>query len=119
MMSSFSVASSKVSKSLISVSSIKASSLKGKPITKIYKAYDETNQRWLADCIMNYLKQGSYSMPSNDIILYNADDDIIDISQTIAPIQDSDDNVLGTITTFQDISKEKRLNRYRTLQYRA
>jgi len=84
----------------------------GQPITKIYKAYDETNQRWLADCIINYLKDGSYNMPSNDIILYNADDELIDISQTIAPIQDTNDNVLGTITTFQDISKEKVLAKH-------
>ena len=81
----------------------------GKPITEIYKAYDETNERWLADCIMNYLKHGSYTMPSNDIILYDTNDELIDISQTIAPIQDTNDNVLGTITTFQDISKEKVL----------
>ncbi|MCW8933883.1 MAG: EAL domain-containing protein [Gammaproteobacteria bacterium] len=81
----------------------------GKPITEIYKAYDQTNERWLADCIMNYLKHGSYNMPSNDIILYDSNDELIDISQTIAPIQDTNDNVLGTITTFQDISKEKLL----------
>ena len=81
----------------------------GKPITQIFKAYDEINQRWLADCIVNYLKDGDYNMPSNDIVLYNADDDIIDISQTMAPIQDAYNNILGTITTFQDISKEKYL----------
>jgi len=81
----------------------------GKPITQIFKAYDEINQCWLADCIVNYLKDGDYSMPSNDIVLYNADDDIIDISQTMAPIQDTYNNILGTITTFQDISKEKHL----------
>jgi len=81
----------------------------GKPITEIYKAYDEANERWLAECIMSYLKHGSYNMPSNDIILYNANDELIDISQTIAPIQDTNNNVLGTITTFQDISKEKVL----------
>ena len=81
----------------------------GKPITQIFKAYDEVNQRWLADCIVNYLKDGDYNMPSNDIVLYNADDDIIDISQTMAPIQDTFNNILGTITTFQDISKEKYL----------
>jgi len=61
----------------------------GKPITQIFKAYDEVNQRWLADCIVNYLKDGNYSMPSNDIVLYNADDEIIDIAQTMAPIQDT------------------------------
>ena len=81
----------------------------GKPITQIFKAYDEINQRWLADCIVNYLKRGDYNMPSNDIVLYNADDNIIDISQTMAPIQDEHNNVLGTITTFQDVSKEKDL----------
>jgi len=86
--------------------------VKGKPITQVYKAYDEKNQRWLADCIIDFLIKGSYSMPSNDIILYNADDDIIDISQTIAPIQDEHNRVLGTITTFQDISKEKVLAKH-------
>ncbi|MCW9046672.1 MAG: EAL domain-containing protein [Gammaproteobacteria bacterium] len=84
----------------------------GKPITEIYKAYDQTNEQWLADCIMNYLKHGSYSMPSNDIILYDSNDELIDISQTIAPIQDTNDNILGTITTFQDISKEKLLAKH-------
>lgn len=86
--------------------------VKGKPITQVYKAYDEKNQRWLADCIIDFLIKGSYSMPSNDIILYNADDDIIDISQTIAPIQDEHNRVLGTITTFQDISKERVLAKH-------
>jgi len=86
--------------------------VKGKPITQVYKAYDEKNQRWLADCIIDFLIRGSYSMPSNDIILYNADDDIIDISQTIALIQDESNHVLGTITTFQDISKEKLLAKH-------
>lgn len=86
--------------------------VKGKPITQVYKAYDEKNQRWLADCIIDFLIKGSYSMPSNDVILYNADDDIIDISQTIAPIQDESNHVLGTITTFQDISKEKVLAKH-------
>lgn len=86
--------------------------VKGKPITQVYKAYDEKNQRWLADCIIDFLIKGSYNMPSNDIVLYNADDDIIDISQTIAPIQDESNHVLGTITTFQDISKEKVLAKH-------
>jgi len=81
----------------------------GKPITQIFKAYDEVNQRWLADCIVNYLKDGNYNVPSNDIVLYNANDEIIGISQTMAPIQDTFNNILGTITTFQDISKEKYL----------
>ena len=80
---------------------------RNKLITEVFRAYDETNQRWLADCIINFLKQGSYNMPSNDIVLYNANNDIIDISLTIAPIQDEHNIVYGTITTFQDISKEK------------
>lgn len=86
--------------------------VEGKPITQVYKAYDEKNQRWLADCIIDFLIKGSYSQPSNDIIFYNADNDIIDIAQTIAPIKDENNHVLGTITTFQDISKEKVLAKH-------
>ena len=81
----------------------------GKLITEIYKAYDDTNKRWLAECIMTYLKHGNFNMPSNNITLHSTNDELIDISQTTAPILDAKDNVLGTITTFQDISKEKVL----------
>ncbi len=81
----------------------------GQSITQIFRAYDEKNQLWLADTIMNYLRDGTYNMPSNDIILYDADDNFIDILLTIAPIQDIDNQVLGTITTFQDVTKEKVL----------
>jgi diguanylate cyclase (GGDEF)-like protein/PAS domain S-box-containing protein len=84
----------------------------GSPITQIFKAYDEANQRWLADCIVRFLSKGSYNMPSNDIVLFNNDEEKLDIALTIAPIQGSDDEILGTITTFQDITKEKTMAKH-------
>lgn len=81
--------------------------VKGKPVTDIFKAYDEENSRWLANCIMNLLKNGSYNMPSNDVSLLVNNGEKVDISLTIAPIQSIDNEVLGSITTFQDVTKEK------------
>ncbi len=84
-------------------------SVVGSPVNKVFKAFDDKNERWLGDCIINYLKNGTYNMPSNDIILYDLNGNSIDILLTIAPIQDLEDHVLGTITTFQDVTKEKAL----------
>ena len=86
--------------------------IKGRPITQVFRAYDKKNERWLADCIMQFLSSGAYSMPSNDIVLHTADDEIIDINLTIAPIQNEYNIVLGTITSFQDITKEKVLAKH-------
>ena len=81
--------------------------VKGKPVTDIFKAYDEENSRWQANCIMNLLKNGSYNIPSNDVSLLVNNGEKVDISLTIAPIQSIDNEVLGSITTFQDVTKEK------------
>lgn len=86
--------------------------VRGKPITSVFKAYDQATESWLADSIIKFLEHGFYTMPSNDIVLYNSEDIIIDISLTIAPIEDEDNTVFGTITTFQDITKEKALAKH-------
>ncbi len=88
------------------------SEVKGQPINRVFRAYDETNQRWLADCIMRFLNTGSYKLPSNDIILHTVDEDKLDIALTIAPIQNAENKVMGTIATFQDITKTKNMARH-------
>jgi len=81
--------------------------VKGKSISDIFKAYDETNKTWLSNSILQLLEHGEYVMPSNDIILYDAEENPIDIALIIAPIQSESHTILGSITTFQDITKEK------------
>lgn len=81
--------------------------VKGKSITDIFKAYDESNNIWLSSSIIQLLDQGEYVLPSNDIILYDVEENPIDIALTIAPIQSASHAILGSITTFQDITKEK------------
>jgi len=84
----------------------------GQPINKVFQAYDEVNKRWLAECIINFLNHGNYKLPSNDIVLHNDSKGNVNISINIAPIQDIQNNVLGTITTFQDITKERKLAKH-------
>jgi len=81
--------------------------VEGQSIVDIFKAYDEENSRWLGKCIMNLLKNGSYNMPSNDVSLMVNEGEKVDIALTIAPIQSIDNVILGSITTFQDVTKEK------------
>jgi len=81
--------------------------VEGKPIVNVFKAYDEENNKWLSESIMNLLKTSAHNMPSNDVSLLINNGEKIDISLSIAPIQGKENNVLGTITTFQDITKEK------------
>jgi len=81
--------------------------VKGHSISEVFKAYDTTNDTWMADSINELLHKGDYSMPSSDIVLYDADENSIDIALIIAPIQSESHTVLGSITTFQDITKEK------------
>lgn len=83
--------------------------VKGRAISDIFRAYDEANSRWLADCIVNYLSKGVYNLPSSDVVLFDADNERVDIALTIAPIQDEDGGVFGTITTFHDVTREKAL----------
>lgn len=80
---------------------------KGRDITEIFRAYDEINDKWIADSIINFLNDDIFIMPSNDIILFNNEEEKLDIDLIIAPIQSVDNKILGTITTFQDITKEK------------
>ena len=86
--------------------------VKGRSITDIFRAYDESNNRWMADCIVSYLVNGTYNMPSSDVVLFDAENNKIDISLTIAPIQDEDGQVHGTITTFQDVTREKSMAKH-------
>ena len=81
--------------------------VKGKSIGEVFKAYDETNQSWIVSTIMELLDKGNYKIPSTDIILYDSSDTSKNIALNIAPIQSETHTVLGSITTFQDITKEK------------
>ena len=83
--------------------------VKGKPITDIFKAYDEGNNRWLSECIVRFLQTGKFNIPSNDTTLQTKDNEKLDIAVTIAPIQTMQSEVLGIIATFQDITKTKTL----------
>jgi diguanylate cyclase (GGDEF)-like protein/PAS domain S-box-containing protein len=85
--------------------------MRGAPINDVFKAFDEANKRWLSDCVMTFLREGSYATPSNDIVLFTRRSEKIDISLTMAPIQSEDHKVLGIIATFQDISTNKHLTR--------
>lgn len=84
----------------------------GLSMSAVFKAYDEGNEMWIADSIMRFLKDDHYHLPSNDIVLYKTDEEKINISINIAPIEDIQHKTLGTITTFRDITKEKTLAKH-------
>lgn len=81
--------------------------VQGKSIGDVFKAYDEKNESWVVGTIMELLDKGHYKIPSTDIILHDSSGTTKNIALNIAPIQSESHSVLGSITTFQDITKEK------------
>ena len=89
-----------------------ASDVAGKHIARMFRAYDEVNQNWMSDSILQLLDHEHYHMPSSDILLHRDDEESIHISINIAPIQDQSHRVLGTITTFRDITRERTMAKH-------
>jgi diguanylate cyclase (GGDEF)-like protein/PAS domain S-box-containing protein len=85
--------------------------VQGKAINQIFRAHDQKNDKWVAQCMINFLNTGDNRLPSNDIVLHTADNEKLDISLTVSPINDSHNKVLGLVTTFKDITDAKRLRK--------
>jgi diguanylate cyclase (GGDEF)-like protein/PAS domain S-box-containing protein len=90
--------------------------MQGAPINDVFKAFDESNKRWLSDCVLNFLEKGLYTAPSDDIVLYTHKNEKIDIALNLAPIKSESNETLGIIATFQDISEKKEIDRQRENQ---
>lgn len=93
--------------------------MEGAPINDVFRAFDEGNKRWLSDCVINFLEKGQYNPPSDDIVLYTHKNEKIDISLNLAPIKGENNETLGIIATFQDISDKKEIDRAREVQART
>jgi len=96
-----------------------SNTMAGAPINDVFKAFDESNKRWLSDCVFNFLEKGTYNPPSDDIVLYTHKNEKIDISLNLAPIKGESNETLGIIATFQDISEKKEIDRERETQART
>lgn len=83
----------------------------GMPLTEVFRAYDEVNDHWLSDCVMRLLSSEKYSLPSNDVILYDHEGRKRDIALTFAPIMGGEHEVMGSVTTFHDVTETKNLTR--------
>lgn len=83
----------------------------GKALGDVFHAFDQVNQRWIGDCVKKFLAEGTRGLPSNEIVLKNPDKGDTDIALTMAPILGLANKVLGTVTTFQDISVSRELAR--------
>jgi len=85
--------------------------VQGQGINQIFRAHDQKNDKWIAQCMVNFLNTGDNKLPSNDIVLHTADDEKLDISLNVSPINDASNKLLGLVTTFKDITDAKRLKK--------
>lgn len=83
----------------------------GNNITEIYHVLDEKTRRPLENPLAEVLSEGKSVMRSDYTILVARDDTEHFISQHAAPILDKDEQVIGAVVSFHDITAQKRIER--------
>lgn len=82
---------------------------KGKPITHIFKIINAETQKIIENPIDKVIKTGKTVFLSNNTTLISRDGSHYHISDSAAPIRNQDNEILGMVLIFNDVTEKYRL----------
>lgn len=82
---------------------------KGKPITHIFKIIDAESQQVIENPVDKVIKTGKTVFLSNNTTLLSRDGSHFHISDSAAPIRNQDNEILGMVLIFNDVTEKYRL----------
>ncbi len=86
-------------------------SAKGMLSTKIFNVVNEHSHLPIVDPVLQCIQDDSIVWISNESVLIKKDGNIFPIEDSTAPIKDRDNNTIGAIIVFHDVSKARSLKR--------
>jgi PAS domain S-box-containing protein len=82
---------------------------KGKPITHIFKIIDAESKQVIENPVDKVIKTGKTVFLSNNTTLISRDGSHFHISDSAAPIRNQDNEILGMVLIFNDVTEKYRL----------
>lgn len=82
---------------------------RGRPIEEIFVIQDELSRRPTYNPIVKCLRSNSIVELDEHTVLVARDGAVIPINDSAAPIRDSDENIIGAVLVFQDVSSTRKL----------
>ena len=84
---------------------------KGKPVRKIFNIVDATTRETMLNPVDKVLSTGETVYLSNHTTLIAKDGQEYQISDSAAPVRNGDDNILGMVLVFNDVTEAYRLRK--------
>ena len=89
----------------------------GSLLEQVFRVIDEDSRTPITDHIITCMKHGPITDANKNCILIKRDGTEINIEDSVAPIKNQTDNLLGIVLTFRDVTENRRQST--ELQYRA
>ncbi len=80
----------------------------GKPIQQVFQIMNEDSRQQVANPVERVLHEGSITGLANHTLLISKVGREIPINDSGAPIRDRDNNLIGTVLVFRDISEQRK-----------
>jgi PAS domain S-box-containing protein len=81
----------------------------GKPLTKVFHIVDEFNRKRCEDPVRKVMETGGVVGLANNTILIGKDGKEHVIADSGAPIMDSQNNIIGAVLVFRDITEKRKM----------
>ncbi|MBU3988699.1 MAG: EAL domain-containing protein [Gammaproteobacteria bacterium] len=88
----------------------------GKPITDLFKVFDEKTLQEVANPVLQCLSNGLPFMRQENTIFTNRNGDNLAINESAAPIRDRSGQVTGVVLVFHDVSSTRKLTQQMSWQ---
>jgi diguanylate cyclase (GGDEF)-like protein/PAS domain S-box-containing protein len=82
---------------------------RGRPLTEVFRTLDENTREPADDPVAQSLNQKERGGPGSRQLLICRDQRELNIDMSLAPIRDSDDNSIGVVLVFRDVTAESKL----------
>ena len=82
----------------------------GKPLTEVFKIISEKTRKVCENPVSKVLSTGRIIGLANHTVLIAKDGSEISIADSAAPIRDQQNNIIGTVLVFRDVTLENRVN---------
>jgi diguanylate cyclase (GGDEF)-like protein/PAS domain S-box-containing protein len=82
---------------------------RGRPLTEVFRILDENTREPADDPVAQSLNQNERGGPGSRRLLICRDQRELNIDMSLAPIRDSDDNSIGVVLVFRDVTEESKL----------
>ncbi|MBP6492179.1 MAG: PAS domain S-box protein [Clostridia bacterium] len=79
----------------------------GRPFSEVFQLINEETGEMMEDPVKSVLKNGRTMGFDNHAILVNKEGHRVPISDSVAPIRDSNNSVYGTVMIFRDVGRER------------